>query len=275
MQVMLSFEPRSRAASHTRAATSPRSSQVSSCFVTNSTTASLSKLPSNTPSQDSTMTSLAVHLMCVTSGSAITFCWVGPAALPLYCLSPYARDTARFPSTRPFTTSPPHATMRAFSSSRVGLWSVVIGMAVPSRQQMTRLSPTLPTCTLNVGPADPFSMFAIKYVPVEPDSLLRAKYSQSKSTLNSCSASSVSGGLAFSIAFGKCSPRYAEQWGSMWPSNTAKNPYVGWKSTEWLSSIRSRNPFMEATAQVKCSLPNLSMSLLTTGLGNWAPMFHS
>lgn len=85
----------------------------------------------------------------MTSGNAVTICCCGESAAPfLNSKSPIARDSARLPLTRPSSTKPPAASMRAFSPtdskrplhhdpikvylpSFTGLWSNDSGFARP------------------------------------------------------------------------------------------------------------------------------------------------
>ena len=73
---------------------------------------------------------------CVTtSGNAVTICCSGESsALFLNSKSPMARDKARFPLTRPKSTKPPAADIRAFSAtskSEVGQQLRTQGLAHP------------------------------------------------------------------------------------------------------------------------------------------------
>lgn len=75
------------------------------------------KISDNIPSQAMTRNSSSSVISCVvTSGKAVTICCSGDSsALFLNSKSPIARDKARFPLTRPKSTNPPAALMRAFS----------------------------------------------------------------------------------------------------------------------------------------------------------------
>ena len=69
------------------------------------------------PSQAITRNSSSSVSSCtVTSGNAVTICCSGDSsALFLNSKSPMARDRARLPLTRPKSTKPPAALIRAFS----------------------------------------------------------------------------------------------------------------------------------------------------------------
>jgi hypothetical protein len=69
------------------------------------------------PSQATTRNSSSSEISCtVTSGKAVTICCSGASsALFLNSKSPIALDNARFPLTRPKSTKPPAAVIRAFS----------------------------------------------------------------------------------------------------------------------------------------------------------------
>ncbi len=60
--------------------------------------------------------SSSVMLCAITSGNAVTICCSGESsALFLNSKSPIARESARLPFTRPKSTNPPAAHIRAFS----------------------------------------------------------------------------------------------------------------------------------------------------------------
>ena len=77
------------------------------------------------PSQAMTRNSSSLEISCViTSGKAVTICCSGErSALFLNSKSPIARDKARFPLTRPKSTKPPAALMRAFSPVCQSVWT--------------------------------------------------------------------------------------------------------------------------------------------------------
>jgi len=70
------------------------------------------------PSHAMTRNSSSLEISCaITSGKAVTICCSGDrSALFLNSKSPIARDKARLPLTRPKSTKPPAALMRAFSA---------------------------------------------------------------------------------------------------------------------------------------------------------------
>mmetsp|Transcript_30525 Transcript_30525/g.76789 ORF Transcript_30525/g.76789 Transcript_30525/m.76789 type:complete len:201 (-) Transcript_30525:361-963(-) len=89
-----------------------------------------------------------------TSGSAVTQFFIG--------LLPNARDTASRPFTRPSTTQPPDLSMRAISSGRVGLWSLVSTRGAPACLMTALESPAWatmmrPCCTSTTTAVDPES----------------------------------------------------------------------------------------------------------------------
>jgi hypothetical protein len=89
------------------------------------------------PSQAITKNSSSDETSCITtSGNAVTICCSGErSALFLNSKSPIALDRARLPFTRPKSTNPPAAVMRAFSPihlacqlglvAKFGLWSCI------------------------------------------------------------------------------------------------------------------------------------------------------
>ncbi len=95
------------------------------------------------PSQASTMNSSSPSILCsAMSGSAVTICFSGSSEK--FCLnskSPMARDRARLPFTRPNSTNPPAARIRAVSSLFVGLWSSDRALAWPWYPSTVRESP--------------------------------------------------------------------------------------------------------------------------------------
>ena len=121
--------------------------RCSSCFAamplrTNSTTACedwQSQIPiqrqclvhpqcvDNVPSQAMTKNSSSLEMSWVTtSGKAVTICCSGAKSAPfLNSKSPMARERARLPLTRPKSTKPPAALIRAFSPAEVSLLSGV------------------------------------------------------------------------------------------------------------------------------------------------------
>ena len=117
------------------------------------------------PSQATIKNSSSWLISCIsTSGKAVTICCSGGrSALFLNSKSPIARDRARLPLTRPKSTKPPAALIRAFSPiigeqirkgrrnqnsshgpSFCGLWSNERGFARPLTPNTERESPALP-----------------------------------------------------------------------------------------------------------------------------------
>mmetsp|Transcript_21569 Transcript_21569/g.38473 ORF Transcript_21569/g.38473 Transcript_21569/m.38473 type:complete len:212 (-) Transcript_21569:658-1293(-) len=118
--------------------------------------------------------------------------------LALYFRSPMARERLRFPFTRhtpPMSLrKPPAASIRFFSRSCAGLWSLDSATAVPPRHSTALLSPALATYT--------FPSLSIATTAVQPAWILCSGSSQSSSASASMSATSSTTAVASSMAAG-------------------------------------------------------------------------
>mmetsp|Transcript_9563 Transcript_9563/g.23007 ORF Transcript_9563/g.23007 Transcript_9563/m.23007 type:complete len:251 (-) Transcript_9563:734-1486(-) len=134
-----------------------------------------------------------------TSGCAVMiWSFLASSVLHLYLRSPMARLRFRFPLTRqtpPISErKPPAASMRAFSESCAGLWSVERATAFPSLQRTARLSPALATSI--------FPSCTRATTAVQPAWILLSEALQSSSVSMASpdsAASSVSGGVPSAI----------------------------------------------------------------------------
>mmetsp|Transcript_42649 Transcript_42649/g.118722 ORF Transcript_42649/g.118722 Transcript_42649/m.118722 type:complete len:312 (-) Transcript_42649:87-1022(-) len=282
---MLSRLPFLRHLSISISHTVPRSGSPPMTVVrTNSTTSSLD-ITSQMPSQQRIRYSMSsLRGMMVHSGSTVTCCASGGRSWRcLYKKSPKARETARSPFTRRFTTLPPPASIRFCSGSLFGLWSSEPQTGAPAvaRESTARESPQLPTITcVSVT----IAVMAVLPEWSSPEAIAGSVFMSSSSLmkLSRMMALSSSAVLAASkrgsaqILGSSRSAAVMEMSEPPCPSKTANQEYSGFASTtgtvECASSMSTRQPCISLTPTLSPLPSHRSVVLSVLGLSRKEPI---